>query len=90
MNNICIELLNSFTEKELAGFKKFLNSGFFYADKKISILFKELKKYAYNKKVFNHYTEVKVYNAVFNKSIMTQKLNVKQKKTAKFINDYFY
>jgi len=80
MKNICIELLNSFTGKELIGFRNFLDSGIFYIDKKVYQLFNELNKYAIGKNNYNHLIEVRVYNIVLNESIMIQKLNTKQKK----------
>jgi len=79
MKHILIDLLNSFTKKELKGFENFLHPGFFYIDRKLIRLFNVLKKYSMNVTANHSLIEVRIYNTVFSKHIKTQQLNATQK-----------
>lgn len=77
---ISIELLNSFSDKELEGFSNFISYYYFNADKSLVKLFEQLKKYVIGKPVqlFNY--EVKIYNNVFSDLEENNKINIKQRK----------
>lgn len=76
-NFLCIDLLKSFSKKELQKFDQFINSTYFNTDLKLIQLFKALQKKAL-KREFNDQIQMEVYQFVFKK---TKILDKTQKKT---------
>lgn len=65
---LCVDLLNTFSKKELAGFGEFITYSYFNTDKIVVQLFKALQKYIIQKSVFFDVNlQCRVYEFVFKK-----------------------
>ncbi len=62
---LCIDLLNTFSEKELENLKELVSCKYFNTDRYISLLLRSLKKYVLGKTAFSPELQVKVYSEVF-------------------------
>jgi len=62
---LCIDLLNTFSEKELEGLEDIVSCKYFNSDRYISRLLHSLKKYVLGKNSFTPELHVKVYSEVF-------------------------
>jgi len=62
---LCIDLLNTFSEKELEGLKELMSCKYFNTDRYISPLLRLLKKHVLGKTAFTPELQVKVYAEVF-------------------------
>lgn len=95
---LCVELLNTFSEKELASFNKFLSNDYFNTDKLVVKLFDALKKQVLNITFFDSEVQRKVYQLVFgklphanapllkkHKNTLNQKLNALLRLAEKFM-----
>lgn len=77
---ICIELLNSFTTKELDNFHHFIKCSYFNTDKSVLRLFEGLKKYILHKKFFDEDAQRLSFYKVFEMDKEPKRLSVKEKK----------
>lgn len=68
---LCIELLNSFTKKELQKFNQFINSPYFNADIRLIKLFGALRKEVLNKP-FTDQQQAKVYKKIFETKLVKE------------------
>lgn len=75
---LCIELLKSFSKKELQQFNQFINSPYFNTDVKLIQLFEYIEKKVLNKE-FTEELQSKVYAKVFNEKL-SKVLEEKKKK----------
>ena len=75
---LCIELLKSFSKKELQQFNQFINSPYFNTDVKLIQLFEYIEKKVLNK-VFTEELQSKVYAKIFNEKL-SKVLEEKKKK----------
>lgn len=64
---LCVDLLNSFSKKELDGFSEFLTCSYFSTDKHVIMLFKALRKHVIHKHFFDTVLRSRVYEFVFKK-----------------------
>lgn len=79
---LCVELLNTFTKKELADFSKFVSSDYFNTDKLVIKLLDALKKWGVHITFFDAKAQQKVYQNVFgNLPNANQALQKKHKNT---------
>ncbi len=62
---LCVDLLNTFSEKELKGLKEVVSCRYFNPDKYIISLLNALKKYVLGRADFTPQLQVKVYRQVF-------------------------
>lgn len=62
---LCIELLNTFSKKELDGLTHLISCPYFNTDTYAIKLLKALKKHVLGKEIFEHHLQVKVYIEVF-------------------------
>lgn len=75
---LSIEMLKSFSTKELRGFAVFVESRYFNPDKDLEILLKKLVYYCCkNKRDFSEEVELKVYNSVY--SVKLKKISKEQR-----------
>jgi len=65
-NYLCIELLSSFTKKELKKFNHFVKSPYFNKDPKLTLLFELIQKYVLDK-IFDEKLQNKIYAVLFEK-----------------------
>lgn len=77
---ISIELLNSFSDKELDGFSNFISYHYFNTDKSLVKLFEQLRKHIIGKPVQFSNQELKIYGNVFADLSKPDDLNIKQRK----------
>ena len=75
---LCIELLESFSKKELQQFNQFINSPYFNTDVKLIQLFEYIEKKVLNK-VFTEELQSKVYAKIYNEKL-SKVLEEKKKK----------
>jgi len=78
--NSCIELLNSFSEKEMDGLKKLVACTYFNTDKSIVELIDIIKRNVWRKRQFNTELEEIIYNKLFNKKSKKNRLSELEKK----------
>jgi len=71
--SLLIELLKSFSEKELTGFAKFIENTYFNEDKKLVELLKKIKRYALKTEKFTAELQLKVYEVTFCETPLKQK-----------------
>jgi len=64
-NSLLVDLLKSFTEKELSAFGKFIESSYFNEDQKLIHLLKKLKRYALGVNKFTPRLQFKVYEETY-------------------------
>jgi len=64
-NSLLVDLLKSFTEKELSAFGKFIESSYFNEDQKLIHLLKKLKRYALGVDKFAPELQFKVYEETY-------------------------
>jgi len=64
-NSLLVDLLKSFTEKELSAFGKFIESSYFNEDQKLINLLKKLKRYALAADKFTPALQFKVYEETY-------------------------
>jgi len=76
---LCIELLKTFSEEELNRFDEFVNSSFFNTNKKLSLLFKKLRRYTLNIPEFTDEVRLKIYQDVYDKAQKQKQLTSTQK-----------
>lgn len=62
---LSIELLKTFTQKEMNGFKLFIANKYVNADSDLTTLLKHLIRYALNAKQFTLQLQIKIYNQLF-------------------------
>ncbi len=62
---LCLELLKTFSEKEMEDLSYFVNCRYFNTDKYIVELFNALKKYDLNNKVLNNEFQCTIYEKIF-------------------------
>jgi len=62
---LCVELLNTFSDKELDDFTKFVSSDYFNSDKLVIGLLNALKKWVLNITFFDSQIQCRVYQSVF-------------------------
>jgi len=72
---LCVDLLNTFTVKELNGFQEFLTCSYFNTDKLVIQLFKALQKHVIQQHFFNATLQCRVYEVVF-KKLAAEKINL--------------
>lgn len=72
-NSLLVELLKSFTEKELSTFGKFIETGYFNEDQKLILLLKKLKRYALGVDKFAPELQFKVYEETYCDQPLIQK-----------------
>lgn len=65
---LCIDLLNTFSKKELTGFTDFLTCHYFNTDKIVVQLFRALHKYVIQKHFFDANLQSRIYEVVFKKA----------------------
>ncbi len=95
---LCIELLNTFSDKELTEFNKFISSEYFNTDKLVVKLLAALKKWVLNITFFDNHVQRRVYQNVFSnlpdakgplekkhKNALSLKLNALLRLAEKFI-----
>lgn len=70
---LCIELLKTFSEKELHTFASYLSFQHFNSNKDLITLFKNLKRYALKTDTFTTELQIKVFNALGGKTTTKQK-----------------
>lgn len=80
INAIGIDLLDSFSEKEIDGFRHFVACPHFNTDKRIVRLLQALKWDVLGKQQFSEEVRNKVYEKVFPDKVTSKGLNVKQRK----------
>jgi len=71
--SLLVELLKSFTEKELAAFGKFIESPYFNEDQKLIDLLKKLKRYALGTDDFSPGLQLRVYEETYCDKPLSQK-----------------
>jgi len=71
--SLLIELLKSFTEKELTVFSEFIESTYFNKDQKLIDLLKKIKRYALSAEKFTPDLQLKVYEEVYYDKPLNQK-----------------
>jgi len=77
---LCIELLNTFSNKELEGFAEFISCRYFNTDKLVIQLFKALQKYVVQQHFFGSILQYRVYEFVFKRKVIYKdQLNNAQK-----------
>jgi len=64
---LCVDLLNTFSKKELEGFADFLTCNYFNTDKLVIQLFKALQKYVIQQHFFDDTLRCRVFEFVFKK-----------------------
>jgi len=64
---LCVDLLNTFSKKELEGFAEFITCNYFNTDKTVILLFKALHKYVIQQQFFDATLQCRVYEFVFKK-----------------------
>jgi len=75
-----LELLKTFSNKELEDFGDYINCNYHNANKKLCVLFKKLKQYALNTESFTEDIQLKIYQDVFGKATKQKTINQVQKK----------
>jgi len=76
---LCINLIHTFTEKEITAFKKFIDSPYFNMDKKLKPLLKAIEKFTYKNDDYHEKIKIRVYNYTFKAQLKTL---TKKEKTA--------
>ncbi len=77
--SLLVELLKSFSEKELDAFTKFMDSAYFNEDQKLVDLLKKIKRYALKAEKFTEDLQLKVYEDAFcDKPLKQTELTKKQ------------
>jgi len=71
--SLLVELLKSFTEKELSTFSKFIGNAYFNEDQKLIDLLKKLKRYALSTDKFTPDLQLKVYEETYSDTPLNQK-----------------
>jgi len=71
--SLLIELLKSFTEKELTTFSKFVESAYFNEDQKLIGLLKKIKRYALKAEKFTPELQLRVYEETYSEKPLKQK-----------------
>lgn len=76
---LCIELLESFSKKELQKFSQFINSTYFNSDKRLIQLFKLIEKEVLNE-TFTETLQSKIYTKVFDEKVNKNLAGCEKKK----------
>lgn len=76
---LCIELLKTFSEEELNRFDEFVNSSFFNTNKKLSLLYKKIRRYTLNIDHLTDEVRLKIYQDVYDKAQKQKQLTATQK-----------
>jgi len=76
----CIELLNSFTEKEIKGLEYFVSCHHFNTDPFVVELLKTLQKNILHKRTFDDAAQRLVYEKIFAEKVSVKNWNDKKKK----------
>lgn len=71
--SLLIELLKTFSAKELTAFTKFVESEYFNENKKLVLLLKKIKRYALTTEKFTPEIQLKVYEDTYSETPLNQK-----------------
>lgn len=77
---VSLELLKTFSKKELDNFESYIKCDYHNTNKKLCLLFKKLRKYALDTENFTDEIQLKIYQEVIGKAKNQNSLNTVQKK----------